>query len=92
MIVYCRFHGDVMGVVERHPVGGFPQLKYRGPRMRAHHMAAARHEGHDSAFQRLDNRSRPTLEAGGCERCGLREVQIKELRAAFEAGLPKIRV
>jgi hypothetical protein len=92
VIVYCRIHGGSMGVVGPHPVGGFTQFAERSPRMRAHHMAAARLEGHDSGFYNLERWTRPTVPAAGCGDCGSRELPVKDLRAAFEAGLPKIRV
>ena len=92
MILYCRIHGANMGFVAPNPVGGFTQIAFRSPRMRAHHMAAARLEGHDSGFYNLDEWSHPTVPAEGCGDCGSRELPVKDLRAAFAAGLHKIRV
>lgn len=81
-----------MGIVAPNAVGGFTQLAFRDPRIRAHHLAWARIEGHDSGFYNLDEWARPTVPAAGCGDCGSRELPVKDLRAAFAAGLPKIRV
>jgi hypothetical protein len=85
-----------MGVVERHPVGGFVQLRYRPSRIRRHHLEAAGllNDGRDAAFQRLEDRGRgvTTLQVTGCASCGSRDLSIRDLLAAFNAGLPKVRV
>ena len=92
MIVYCRAHSTVYGVVRRHPGGGFPELVCTHPRLRAHHLAAAGFDRRNSSRQRLDDRAVSTVVADGCHVCGPRDLPIKDLLAAFSTGLPKFRV
>ena len=92
MIVYCRIHGNDMGVVEPHPGNGQAELAYRDPRWRDRHAVMAGIEGRHNARHILEDRAIEVIEVGGCRECGPRPVPIKELLAAFAAGLPKIRV
>ena len=92
MIVWCRIHGNDMGVVERHPGSGLAELAYRDPRWRDRFSVIAGIEGRHNARQILEDRAIAMIKVGGCRECGLREVPIKDLLAAFAAGLPKIRV
>ncbi len=89
MIVYCRAHGNVMGVVERHPTGGFPQLSSRSPRWRDRYAAQAQVTGRHNSWQRLDDRAVLTLPADGCRRCGSRELPIKDLLLLSGLGFRK---
>lgn len=92
MIVYCRLHGQDMGVVEPHPGSGLAELAYREPRWRDRYAIAAGIKGRHNARQILEGRAITRIEVGGCRECGPRQVPIEDLLAAFAAGLPKIRV
>jgi hypothetical protein len=92
VIVYCRIHDVSMGVVEPNPVGGSLSLGSVTLGCVPITWAAARIEGHDNALYNLAEWSRPTIVVEGCQLCGPREVPVKQLLAAFAAGLPKIRV
>jgi hypothetical protein len=90
VIIYCRVHGKEMGVVDRHPIGGFVRLSVREPRWRDRYAAEARLEGRYNSFQNLEGRAGTTIPAAGCRGCGPRELPIQHLVAAFAAGLPYI--
>lgn len=92
MIVWCRIHGNDMGVVEPHPGSGLAELAYREPRWRNRSAVAAGIEGRHNARHILEDRAISMIEVGGCRDCGPREVPIKDLLAAYRAGLPKIRI
>jgi hypothetical protein len=92
VIVYCRIHGNDMGVVEPHPGSGLVQLSCRDPRWRDRFAAMAGIEGRHNSRQILEDRAISEIPVRGCRDCGPREVPIKDLLAAFAAGLPKIRV
>lgn len=81
-----------MGVVEPHPGSGLAELAYREPRWRDRFAVAAGIEGRHNARQILEDRAIARVEVGGCRECGPREIPIKDLLAAYAAGLPKIRV
>ena len=90
MIIYCRVHGEVMGVVDHHPGNGLAELRYRDPRWRQHHAALAGVEGRHNSRAILEDRAVTRIVAGGCASCGPRELPIKDLLDAFAAELPKI--
>ena len=92
MIVYCRIHGNDMGVVRPHPGSGLAELAYRDPRWRDRFAVMAGTEGRHNAREILEDRTIATVKVGGCRGCGPRQVPIKDLLAAYAAGLPKIRV
>lgn len=81
-----------MGVVEPHPRSGQAELSYRDPRWRDEYTVAAGIEGRHNARQILQDRAISMIDVGGCRECGPRKIPIKELLAAYAAGLPKIRV
>jgi hypothetical protein len=93
MNVYCREHGKSLGVVELSPVG-VRKFVYRSARWRDRHAAMAQIEGRHNANEHLDDRGRgvTTVKTDACGQCGRRDLPINDLIAAFEAGLPKIRV
>jgi hypothetical protein len=87
--IYCE-HGRVFGVVELNPVGGFPELRVRTPRWRDRHAAALGHpDDRDNVHWRLAELIHPTYEAEGCRDCGPRQLPVRDLLAAFEAGRSK---
>lgn len=92
MIIWCRIHGNDMGVVEPHPGSGLAELAVRHPRWRNRFAVMAGIEGRHNERQILEDRAIANVEISGCRDCGPREVPIKDLLAAFNAGLPKIRV
>ena len=92
MIVYCRIHANDMGIVEPHPGSGLAELSYRQPRWRDRYAIAAGIRGRHNARQIIEDRGVSVIEVDACRDCGPREIPIKDLFAAFAAGLPKIRV
>ena len=92
MIVWCRIHANDMGIVEPHPGSGLAELSYRDPRWRDRFGVMAGIEGRHNARQILEGRAIAMIAVGGCRECGPREIPIKDLLAAYNAGLPKIRV
>jgi hypothetical protein len=89
VIVYCRMHGRSLCVVDKHPVGGFPQLRYRSPRWTAP-WAEKSGIGSDNGTWNLRDTTSTTVEAEGCRDCGPRGLPVAALLAAFDGGLAKI--
>jgi hypothetical protein len=79
-----------MGVVDRNPVGGFVEFRYRDPRARERNADAwGLDGGHDSAGFNLDHRAAP-VDSRGCPDCGVRDLPVAVLVEAFEEGRAKV--
>ena len=84
MKVYCP-HGRVFCVVDANP--GHPELRVRTPRWRDELSAQAGIPGErDNARWRLDVSHNSPIRAEGCRECGPRELPVRELLIALEAG------
>lgn len=90
MNVYCRDHGQSMGVVDTAP-GGFPQFHTRSPRWRNRNAAELGHpDWRSNSWTNLREWTRPEVR-GWCRDCdGPRYLPVADLLEAFEAGRPKI--
>jgi hypothetical protein len=92
VIVYCREHGRAVCVVDLNPIGKFPELRYRDPRWRNRYAPLVGITGRENAFFNLRETTRPTIEAAGCPQCGVRDLSVPDLLAAFEAGRSRVQV
>jgi len=92
VIVYCRDHGNAAAIVERNPVRGFVELRWREPRFRNHHAKALGIDGRHNAWFRLEETTRPTVNVNGCRECGEREIEVVTLLTAFDLGRSTISV
>jgi hypothetical protein len=88
VIVYCREHGRVRCIVERVPVTDIVRLRYHSPQLKNRHVEII--GTYDNVTRNLTDWPRPTVDAGGCERCGLREFPVADLLLAFEEGRSKL--
>jgi hypothetical protein len=90
VIVYCRHHALQLCILERHPSTGIVQLRYQEPRWRPEHRLKAGLDRKDNVTWNLTDWTRPTIPAGGCPRCGVRQLLADDLREVFETGSAKI--
>jgi hypothetical protein len=90
VIVYCREHGQSMGVVDMAP-GGFPQFHTRKPRWRDRNAAELGHpDERSNSWTNLRETTSPEVQ-GWCRDCdGPRLVRVAALLEAFDGGLSKI--
>jgi len=87
--IYCQ-HNGVFGVVYQQAPEADVKLRLRTPRWRNRHAATLGHpEERDNSHWNLTQWTRPTVTANGCRDCGPREIVVRDLVAAFEAGHSK---
>jgi hypothetical protein len=95
VIVYCREHArlrhehrHVLAIVEHAPITGKVRLRYRSPNWRGRHVRMTG-DRYNQTFV-LSEWTRPTVGAGGCECCGVRELSVVDLLSRFAEGRSKI--